>query len=418
MGNTEYKQLIMLLAIVALFSGGITANVPVYADDDDDKTCKNLEKFIKKVNKLVDKRKLSQENAQPLTDAAQELVANNCGTIKDIDLLIAQVDLLITNGDLSDDDAEDLIKKLEKAKKNTLEGKCAKENGNDLEALMCRAILGLQQAIADLQSQLDNISRGIQVTPTGTVVISSDEGIIFDVGETGILQILGDASIASIFSFGPTTIDSDTGDIDCPGCIQSTDMGDSGCADNEVLKWDDTLGTWICSIAFDSTALEEKTQQNMMDIAEIQNQVCPDGEVVIGIDANGNIICRLFEVGPPPTPECDVFDTRVLTTTFVSADAGTGEVTYTLTNNFDCELTFAQGFKSIITSSGASNSFELVELTLGPLEELEVVSEVPIPSPKRDVRWTIFNQVSLADTTPVGNCGSSTCPISGNFFFR
>ena len=169
---------------------------------------------------------------------------------------------------------------------------------------------------------------------------------------------------------------------------------------------------------FDVCYRIELGEKNAEDIAEIQNQVCPDGEVVVGIDANGKIICRLFEVGPPPTPECDVFDTRILTTTFVDANISTGEVTYTLTNNFDCELTFAQGFKSIITSSGASNSFELVELTLGPLEELEVVSVVPIPDPKRDVRWTIFNQVSLADTTPVGNCGSSTCPISGNFFFR
>lgn len=316
----------------------------------------------------------------------------------------------------ADDDDDDNRK--EKQEK-TLESVCAKKKPKSIDGLFCSAIFGLQQAIADLQAQLENISQGIQVTPAGLVVISSDEGIILDVGETGILQILGDASIGSIFRFGPTTIDSDTGDIDCPGCIHSTDLGDSGCADNEVLKWDDTLETWICSIAFDSTALDEKTQQNMMDIAEIQNQRCPDGEFVIGINANGKIICNAPSVTPA---ECDVFDTRALTTTFVSADIGTGQVTYTLKNNFDCELTFARGFKSIITSSGASNSFELVGQTLGPFEEIEFVGNVPIPSPRTDVRWTIFNQVSLTDPTPVGNCavsgGPFTCPLSGTFFFR
>jgi len=154
----------------------------------------------------------------------------------------------------------------------------------------------------------------------------------------------------------------------------------------------------------------ELGEKNAEDIADIQNQVCPDGEVVVGIDANGKIICRLFEVGPPPTPE-----------TLVKADLAARAVTYTLKNNQDCELTYLQGFKSIITIRNAQNSFELVELTLGPLEELEVVSEVPIPSPKTDVRWTIFNQISLDNPTSFGNCVVFTtpdlCPISGNFIF-
>jgi len=165
----------------------------------------------------------------------------------------------------------------------------------------------------------------------------------------------------------------------------------------------------------------ELGEKNAEDIADIQNQVCPDGEVVVGIDANGKIICRLFEVGPPPTPDCDVFGPDSLTTTLVKADLAARAVTYTLKNNQDCELTYLQGFKSIITIRNAQNSFELVELTLGPLEELEVVSEVPIPDPKESVRWTIFNQISLDNPTSFGNCVVFTtpdlCPISGNFIF-
>jgi len=190
------------------------------------------------------------------------------------------------------------------------------------------------------------------------------------------------------------------------------------CPDGEELKLNDDSSTWECATAdtvdsffdvfFDLLAWHEMQDEKITELEE---------RIVV------------LEAGlPPPAPiECNVFNTLALTTTFVTnvgTDPETGEdiVTYTLTNNFDCELTFAQGFKSVVTSSGAPNSFELVELTLGPFEEIEVVSQVPVPSPSRDVRWTIFNQVSLTDPTPVGNCadfnGLTTCPLSGNFFFR
>ena len=42
----------------------------------DSKACKDIKKFVKNVNKLIDKEKLASEKAQPLLDRANELLEN------------------------------------------------------------------------------------------------------------------------------------------------------------------------------------------------------------------------------------------------------------------------------------------------------------------------------------------------------
>ncbi len=200
---------------------------------------------------------------------------------------------------------------------------------------------------------------------------------------------------------------------------------DSTCPVGEELKLNEDSTAWECATAdtidsffdvfFDIVLGTDTNTQGLADLKEWHEM--QDAR----IDALEERIVVLEAGLPPPPPiECDVFDTRALTANFVSAVQGPDEVTYTLTNNFDCELTFAQGFKSKLNRSGASNSFEVMELTLGPFEAIEIVKVVP--NQHVDTTWTIFNDVSETDPTPVGNCAvfgtPDTCPVSGQFFFR
>jgi len=76
----------------------------------------------------------------------------------------------------------------------------------------------LQQAIEDLQTQIDDISQGVQVDQDGNTVLSNDLQVTGD-------TFLGDTTIASDLIVGPTNIDSVTGDVEvggaftCTGCI-------------------------------------------------------------------------------------------------------------------------------------------------------------------------------------------------------
>jgi len=73
----EYKQLIMLLAIVALFSGVVTAVVPVYADDDDDEDDDDgnqanglIKEYIRLIEKFDQSSKIIDESI--VTDFLKE----------------------------------------------------------------------------------------------------------------------------------------------------------------------------------------------------------------------------------------------------------------------------------------------------------------------------------------------------------
>jgi len=154
---------ILILAISAiLIVGTIAPNQIAFADDDDrDKECKeDLEDFIKKTNKLIDKKKLLEEQGQSLIILVEVLIENDCGTVVEID----EVKALVESYDLKKNDSEKLIDELEdakkeienaikKAKKNTLEYKCAKQlnkNHLSLHGLFCAAIFDLKDLIDDL----------------------------------------------------------------------------------------------------------------------------------------------------------------------------------------------------------------------------------------------------------------------------
>jgi len=85
----------------------------------------------------------------------------------------------------------------------TLETECSSKKGN-LFSFLCEAIFTLQEQIATL-------SAGIQVMPSGDVII--------DAGPTGEITILGDTTIASTLSVGATTIASETGDVNVDGTL-------------------------------------------------------------------------------------------------------------------------------------------------------------------------------------------------------
>jgi len=171
-------NLILILGLAAiLITGTVTADQIAFADDDDhEKECKeDLEDFIKKINKLIDKNKLSEGQGQSLIILVEELIENDCGTVEEIELIISEVKALVESNDLKKNDSrklidelEDVKKEIEKAiknaKKNTLEYKCAKllnKNHLSLHALLCAVIFALQDSIADLQAQINDI----QLTP-------------------------------------------------------------------------------------------------------------------------------------------------------------------------------------------------------------------------------------------------------------
>lgn len=167
-------NLILILGIAAiLISGTVALDQIAFADDDDhEKECKeDLEDFIKKTNKLVDKKKLSEEQGQSLIGSVEKLIENDCGTVEEIELLIDEVKALVESDDLKKNDSKKLIDELEdakkeiekaikKAKKNTLEYKCAKllnKNHLSLHGLFCAAIFALQESIANLQERIDSL---------------------------------------------------------------------------------------------------------------------------------------------------------------------------------------------------------------------------------------------------------------------
>jgi len=167
-------NLILILGLAAiLISGTVAADQIAFADDDDhDKECKeDLEDFIKKTNKLIDKKKLSEEQGQSLIGSVEKLIENDCGTVEEIELIISEVKALVESNDLKKNDSKKLIDELEdakkeiekaikNAKKNTLEYKCAKllnKNHLSLHGLFCAAIFALQESIANLQERIDSL---------------------------------------------------------------------------------------------------------------------------------------------------------------------------------------------------------------------------------------------------------------------
>jgi len=167
-------NLILILGLAAiLITGTVALDQIAFADDDDhDKECKeDLEDFIKKTNKLIDKKKLSKEQGELLIKSVEELIENDCGTVEEIELIISEVKALVESNDLKKKDSRKLIDELEdakkeiekaikKAKKNTLEYKCAKllnKNHLSLHGLFCAAIFALQESIANLQERIDSL---------------------------------------------------------------------------------------------------------------------------------------------------------------------------------------------------------------------------------------------------------------------
>jgi len=165
---------ILILAISAiLIVGTIVPDQIAFADDDDnEKECKeDLEDFIKKTNKLIDKKKLSEEQGEELIRLVEGLIENDCGTVEEIELIISEVKALVESNDLKKKDSRKLIDELEdvkkeiekaikKAEKNTLEYKCAKllnKNHLSLHGLFCAAIFALQESIANLQERIDSL---------------------------------------------------------------------------------------------------------------------------------------------------------------------------------------------------------------------------------------------------------------------
>ena len=85
-------NLILILGLAAiLITGTVTADQIAFADDDDhEKECKeDLEDFIKKINKLIDKNKLSEGQGQSLIILVEELIENDYGTVEEIELIIS-----------------------------------------------------------------------------------------------------------------------------------------------------------------------------------------------------------------------------------------------------------------------------------------------------------------------------------------
>jgi len=71
------------------------------------------------------------------------------------------------------------------------------------------------------------------------------------------------------------------------GTITTTDLGDSGCADNEVLKWNVGTTSWECAVDIDTD-----TTFSGANFAT-SNQGCPAGQKVTGIDVAGSVTCAV-----------------------------------------------------------------------------------------------------------------------------
>jgi len=188
----EYKQLFLLLVIVSLFSAGAVASVPVFAHDDDE-----------------------EEHEEEHDDNGEQL--------------------------------------------KTLESECAEELDDDdfdLEALFCIAIFALQDAIADLQSQIDAI--GIIEGPVGATGATGAPGADGTTGAPG--------------ADGATGAPGADGATGAPGADGATGAPGAG----------------------------------------LEAQSCTSGLFVTGFDQNGNLLCAVIQAGGGTTTPCDTNGDRAI----------------------------------------------------------------------------------------------------------
>jgi hypothetical protein len=127
-----------------------------------DKSVKDLQKFIKEANKLIDKGKLSQSEAQLLVDAAVGMIESLLDGQATQDL-IDDIVALVDDGTLTGKDGKKLTKKLDKVLKNFLKGKPGK------------ALKSIQKFNKDVNKLID---KGKLLRPGGQSLIDAANGAI------------------------------------------------------------------------------------------------------------------------------------------------------------------------------------------------------------------------------------------------
>ncbi len=177
---TTKTHLLSIFAIATiLLTSTIVPNFVAYADNDTKKCIKQLEDFIKDVNKLIDEGKLSAQQGQSLISTAEGLIVNDCGSVNEILLLVDDVGSLFESDDLTAKDANTLIKELKDAiskigKLTKLQKECLKlpnkpEKVNDTCELL-NIINALQEDqagnIANLNLKIKILSAAMQMDDT------------------------------------------------------------------------------------------------------------------------------------------------------------------------------------------------------------------------------------------------------------
>jgi len=120
-----------------------------------------------------------------------------------------------------------------------------------------------------------------------------------------VIPVLASILILGVFAYSPISFADDDDDDDeietlATACAEEDD-GLEALLCQLLLPIQEILETLQTTI----TSLEEKTQQNMEAIMSITDQSCTPGDVVIGIAADGAVICTEDAVGSTNTGDTD-----------------------------------------------------------------------------------------------------------------
>jgi len=155
---------------------------------------------------------------------------------------------------------------------------------------------------------------GNRITNVGTPTVSTDaatKAYVDSAPSTDTLALLGctDTQIAQFVGSAWTCVADPAiaTDVNCVGCVSTidlaadsvtgekiedssitaSDLGASGCAGNEVLKWNSGTSLWECAVDIDTD-----TTFSGADFA-VSNQACPGGQKATGVDASGSVTCAV-----------------------------------------------------------------------------------------------------------------------------
>jgi len=162
-----------------------------------------------------------------------------------------------------------------KRKVKTLEEQCAKKKPTGFDGLVCNAVLGLQNQVDsffDVFVTIDTFNQSMQSL------------------EDKILELL--MKLQQNQEEEISRLDSDISKESSDR--QAADAAQQGQIDDHQSAIDSFFDV------FTELQLTDTNLQSQIDLLE--NQRCPPGEFVVGIDENGGIICEPIPQMPPPPP--------------------------------------------------------------------------------------------------------------------